>query len=186
MAGATCGLAWASALRAYMVELAGPTSEVSWSGTIVGILLPGVVTGGLLGWTEHLRRSGAGRVPPWLALAPLPLALGPVLLPGGLVALLTSGLGGGAPAIALLGAAGGFALGGRGPGWGRALGALVALALLVGLVVATPAVGGDELALTEPRGAWVAVLVASLMAVLALACSLPHRRSDVPTGSGAG
>jgi hypothetical protein len=41
-------------------------------------------------------------------------------------------------------------------------------------VIAT-AVGGPRLAMDTPRGAWVAVYLYSFLAVLALACAIPHR-----------
>lgn len=59
--GAICGLAWAAGLRSYMTEVAGPESTVTWVGTMALILAPGVMVGGLLGWAEHLRRSGGPR-----------------------------------------------------------------------------------------------------------------------------
>lgn len=125
-AGTICGIAWAAGFRSYMSELAGTDSQIDWAGTFAAILLPGAVTGGLLGWAEHLRRSG-------------------------------------------------------GPRWAR----LVAgAALLAALTLATPAIGGARLALSEPRGAWVAVLVASFVVVLGLASAIPHlpvvRRSIEP------
>jgi hypothetical protein len=59
--GAVCGHAWASSLRGFMSQVAGAESEVSWSGTFLWILLPGVLRGGLLGWAESLRRTGGRR-----------------------------------------------------------------------------------------------------------------------------
>ncbi len=56
--GAICGLAWAAGFRGFMAEVAGPTSSIEWGGTFWGILLPGLVTGALLGLAEHLRRTG--------------------------------------------------------------------------------------------------------------------------------
>src|SRR4029453_14755214 len=56
--GGVCGLAWAAALRGFMAQVAGAESGVSWGGTFGWILLPGVVTGLLLGWAEYLRRPG--------------------------------------------------------------------------------------------------------------------------------
>src|SRR4030095_17228565 len=59
--GGVCGLAWAAALRGFMAQVAGAESGVSWGGTFGWILLPGVVTGLLLGWAEYLRRTGGRR-----------------------------------------------------------------------------------------------------------------------------
>jgi ABC-type iron transport system FetAB permease component len=46
--GALLGLAWAAGLRGYMTQLTDE-STVDWFGTFGLVLLPGVVTGALLG-----------------------------------------------------------------------------------------------------------------------------------------
>lgn len=82
LVGAVLGLTWAAALRGYMMQLAGPTSTFTFSGTF-GIILPaGILVGGLLGWAEYQRRAGRQ----YLALigAPLLLAVLPSLLTAGL------------------------------------------------------------------------------------------------------
>lgn len=177
--GAIAGLAWAAGFRAYMAELAGPSSGFGWGGTFGAVLLPGVVTGGLLGWAEHLRRIGGRPRWRWLAAAPVVFAVAPMLMPGALFALVTTGLGGGAIGVALVALGGGYALSGRGPRWPRVLSAVLSGALLVGVAASVPAIGGSRLALTEPRGAWVAVLATSFLVVLAAAASIPHRA--IPT-----
>jgi hypothetical protein len=174
--GALCGVAWAAGFRGYMVALAGPASAFDWVGTFVAILLPGALVGGLLGGAEALRRTGGRPRWRWLALAPSIFAIAPLLLPGALVTFLTEGLGGGAVAASLIAMGGGYALSGRGPFAGRIVIGVVSAAMLAALALATPSIGGAALALTTPRGAWVAVLVTSFVAVLALASSIPHRR----------
>ena len=78
LVGAVPGLTWAAALRGYMMQLAGPTSTFTFSGTF-GIILPtGTLVGALLGWAEYQRR--AGRRYPLLIGAPLLLAILPSLL----------------------------------------------------------------------------------------------------------
>ena len=88
--GAICGLAWAAGFRGFMAEVAGPASSVEWGGTFWGILLPGLVTGALLGWAEHLRRTGGRRGWRWLALAPLSFV---VATPGVLVSVFVDAIG---------------------------------------------------------------------------------------------
>lgn len=173
--GAVCGIAWAAGFRGYMVALAGPSSTFGWAGTFGALILPGAIVGGLLGWAEVLRRRGGRRGWRWLALAPLAFAIAPLLLPGALVGLFTEGLGGGAIAVVLMGMGGGYAISGRGQLWGRLASGVPSGALLVVLALATPGIGGPRLALTEPRGAWVALLAASCIVVLALASAIPHR-----------
>lgn len=169
LAGAVCGLAWAAALRVLMAEFAGPESTFDWVGTFEGILLPGAVAGGLLGWAEHLRRTG--HRPTWLAAAPLVFVLA---TPAVVVSVFIDGLGGAAIAVPLLGMAGGYALAGRGPQWTRWAAGAVALLPAPAWLVLASLVGG-RLALDTPRGAWLAVLFLSLLAVLAAACTIPHR-----------
>jgi hypothetical protein len=173
--GITCGIAWAAGFRSYMVELAGPASTFNWWGTFGAILLPGAAVGGLLGWAEALRRAGGRRGWRWLALAPLAFAIAPMLLPGAIAALLSEGIGGGAIAVSLMGIGGGYAISRRGPLWARIVCGLVSAALAAALALAGPGIAGPGLAITEPRGAWVAVLATSFIVVLALASSIPHR-----------
>ncbi|WP_084103245.1 hypothetical protein [Demequina sp. NBRC 110056] len=170
--GTVTGVTWAAALRAYMIELAGPVSTFTWWGTFGAILLPGAVAGGLLGWAWS--RATLGRPSAWFALAPAVLAVAPMLEPGALADLLTQGLGGGAIGVVLVGLAGGYALGSRGRRWVRLLvGALWALALAG--FAATPALIA-EMPVTTPDGAWLVVLVVGLMATLSVACVAPFAR----------
>jgi hypothetical protein len=157
--GGVCGLAWATGLRGWMAEIAGLASSVSWL-TFGLILLPGVVTGALLGWAEHLRRTG-GR-PGWRWLALSPLAFAAVSFSGG-------GL-----AVPLIGMAGGYALSGRGPVWARTASGVVGL-IPIPLWAMLATTVGPSLALDTPRGAWVALYFYSFLGVLALACAIPHR-----------
>lgn len=164
--GAVCGLAWAAGLRGLMSVLAGPQSEVSWYGTFAQILLPGVLTGALLG---HSVRSGNRR----LVLAPLLFAVGIFVSPDAFDGqLFAGGIGGGAIALPVFGIAGGYALAGRGPKWTRGLAGVVALAP-VPLWPLTNFVFGPEFAVTTARGAWAALFLYSLIAVLELACAIP-------------
>jgi MFS family permease len=156
-----------------MVELAGHESVFTWGGTFGALLVPGALTGGLLGWAEYRRRTGRRRGQAWLILAPLPFVVAPMLLPGALRQLVTSGLGGGAIAVAAMGVVGGFALSGRGRRWARVLCGTVGVAFAVALAGTVAGMSGQSL--TEPRAAWAAVLAAALFAVLALGCSIPFR-----------
>jgi len=173
--GALCGLAWAAAFRAVMSEYAGYGSRVSWVDTFAAILLPGVVVGALLGWAYTIRLRGGRRGWRWLGAAPAAFAIAPLLLPGAIVALLTSGLGGGAVAVALLAIGGGFAISGRGPLWARISCGVVSALLIVGVTLTTFGIAGPRLAVTEPRGVWVALLAFSLLTLLAIASSIPFR-----------
>jgi hypothetical protein len=176
LVGAVAGLAWAAAFRAYMAELAGTASRLEWYGTFVGVLAAGVIAGGLLGFAEFIRRTGGRPHWRWLALAPLAFAILPLTMPDALVALVTQGLGGGAVAVALIAIAGGFAVCGRGSLLGRILCGVLTVAVMIGIALTVPAVGGVRLALDEPRGAWVATLGVTCIVVLCLATSIPFRQ----------
>lgn len=181
LTGALCGVAWSAALRAYMVELVGEESTFTWAGTFGALLLPGAVTGGVLGWAYQRRRSG-NPAPRWLlAVAPLPLAVAPLLVPGALRTLVTTGEGTGGIAVGLMGSVGGYALAGRGPAWTRVVSGAAAGAFAVALGASVPAISGSSLG--EPRTAWSAVLAASLYGALALGLAVPFRR--VPASAAA-
>lgn len=182
--GALCGLAWACALRSFMTEIVGADSGVTWEGTFAWILAPGVVAGALLGWAEHLRRTGGRHHWRWLAAAPLVFAAVLFSRPLQILDFFEDGIGGGALGIPLLCMAGGYAVSGRGPLWARLTCGAVAAAGFASWAITGPLVGGPELAVTEPRGLWVALLLWSLEVLLALASAIPHRpvvESETPT-----
>ena len=137
--------------------------------------LPGVIVGGLLGWAHTIRLSGGRRGWRWLGAAPAVFAIAPMLLPGGILAFVTQGLGGGAVAIALLAIGGGFAISGRGRLWARIVCGVISALLIVGVTITTFNIAGPRLAVTEPRGVWVALLALSLLTLLAIAASIPFR-----------
>jgi hypothetical protein len=173
--GTACGLAWAGALRGWMIQLAGPDhSHVTWAGTFGLQLAPGAVVGTALGYAEYRRRTGGVRSR-WLTLAPLAFLVA-LLMPWIFIALITSGLGGGAIGVTLFGLAGGYALSGHGRRWTRWIGG--AFATLGVLLIAVMA--SDVAPLGTARGAWVAILASSLLALLCLACAIPQR-IGIPT-----
>lgn len=185
LAGGVCGLAWAAGLRGFMAQVTD-VSSVSWSGTFGYILLPGLVIGMLLGWAEHLRRTGGRRGWRWLALSPLLFAAilfseGPLELLG----IFEDGLGGGALGVPLYAMAGGFAVSGRGPLWGRALCGALALTAIPIWALTVVSFAGPDLAVTTARGLWVAIYYYSFLAVFSLAASIPHRATDPAPGGGA-
>jgi hypothetical protein len=169
-AGAVCGLAWAAGLRGAMAALSGVDSNVTWAGTFVWILLPGAVVGILLGWAEHIRRTGGRRRWRWLALSPMLLAAALFSDPAGLALLLEEGLGGGALAVPLLGMLGGYALSRRGRLWPRLLARTVFFAPIPAGAFAVFMV--DPI---TPYGAWMGLYFYSFLIVLAFGCAIPHQ-----------
>lgn len=173
-AGAVGGLAWAGSLRAYMVELAGFGSRVDWVGTFAQILLPGAIVGALLGLAEYIRRTGGRRGWRWLAAAPVLFAIAPLLTPGAFIALVTTGIGGGAIAVPLIGVGGGYAISGRGALWSRIVTGVLAVVLALAGAAAPFGMPAPARFL-DPRDVWGALLFVSPAAVFAAACSIPHR-----------
>ena len=173
--GALCGFAWAAGFRGMMSEIAGEDSDVDWVLTFVWLLLPGIVVGALLAWAEYIRRTGGRQRWRWLALSPLVFAGVLLSEPTHPAGLLEDGVGGGAIAVPLFAMAGGFALSGRGSRWARLAAGVVALVPVPLWALTATSVGGSGLALDTARGAWVALYFWAFLALLALACSIPHR-----------
>ena len=176
--GGVCGLAWAAGLRGFMAQIADPSS-VSWSGTFGYILLPGLAIGMLLGWAEHLRRTGGRRGWRWLALSPLLFTA--VLFsegPLGPLGILEDGIGGAAIGVPVYAMAGGYAVSGRGPRWARALCGGLTLTAIPIWALTVESFGGPELAVTTARGLWVAIYYYAFLAVFGLAAAIPHRAAD--------
>lgn len=174
--GGLCGFAWAAALRGFMAQLGLADSQVSWSGTFGYVLLPGLLIGLLLGWAEHLRRTGGRRGWRWLALAPLLFSAvlfseGPV----GVLGIFEDGIGGGALGVPLYAMAGGYAMSGRGPLWGRIVCGVVALTVVPIWTLTVTGFAGPDFAVTTARGAWVALYYFALVALFMIAAAIPHR-----------
>jgi hypothetical protein len=175
LVGGLCGLAWAAGLRGFMAQIAGTASSVDWAGTFGWILLPSTLVGALLGCAEHLRTSGGRRGWRWLALAPLLFSAILFSRPLDILSIFQDGVGGGAIGVSLYGMLGGYALSGRGPRWARIISGAVALTAIPIWALTVTSFAGPDLALNTPRGAWVAVYYWSFLAVLMLACAIPHR-----------
>jgi hypothetical protein len=174
--GGLGGLAWAAGLRGFMAQIEYEDSNVSWAGTFGYILLPGLAIGLLLGWAEHLRRTGGRRRWRWLALSPMLFAA--VLLSEGPLAVLgifEDGLGGGAIGVPLYAMAGGYAVSGRGPLWVRIVCGVLALTVIPIWALTVESFAGPELAVTTARGLWVALYYYTFLALFMLAAAIPHR-----------
>ena len=112
-----------------------------------------------LAWAASFRAVmsefvGSGSTVVWLD------TFGAILLPG----VIVGGLLGWAHTIRLSG-------GRRGWRWLGATPAVFAIAPML----ATSIIGGPRLAMTEPRGVWVALLASSLLTLFAIAASIPFR-----------
>lgn len=175
--GGLCGLAWAAGLRGFMAQIVREDSSVSWSGTFGYILLPGLLIGLLLGWAEHLRSTGGSRRWRWLALSPLLFAA--ILFSEGpqeVLGIFEDGLGGGAIGVPLYAMAGGYAISARGPRSGRIASGVLALTAIPIWALTVESFAGADLAVTTPRGLWVALYYYSFLALFVVAAAIPHRR----------
>jgi hypothetical protein len=155
-----------------MAEVVGDGSAVSWLGTFGWVLLPGTLTGALLGWAERERRRGR----PHGVLVWSPLLFVAVLLPGlaDLDGLLEDGVGGGAVGVPLVLVAGAYAVAAR-RGWVRIGCAAVFVAALSVWVLTATTVGGADFALDNPYGSWTTLLYLGLLVTGAVATSIPLR-----------
>ena len=88
---------------------------------------------------------------------------------------MTTGIGGGAVALPVIGMLGGYAISGRGPLWARIVTGTITAAGLAGTAISVPLVN-PALRLTEARGVWVVLLIECLIVILIAACSIPHRK----------
>jgi hypothetical protein len=175
--GALTGFAWAAGLRGFMAQVViGVGSSITWSGTFLWILAPGLVAGGLVGWAAYLCRHGGPRRARWLALSPFLFAalLVPPLVTLDVEGFFADGIGGGTIGVPAAALAGAYALAGRRT-WLRALTSLLPLAAIPLWALTASRIGGPELGLDTSRGFWVALYYWSFLAVIALASAIPLR-----------
>lgn len=173
--GALLGLTWAAGFRGFMVEIAGSTSVFGWYATFVGVIGSGAIVGGLLGWADHIRRTGGRARWRWLALSPLILGLLPLTVPG-TIALLAQGIGTAGMAVALIAIGLGYAVGSSRRRWLRGVIGMLSVAAAVAMIAMTPVISDGRVSFAEPRGAWAGLLGLSSILVLGLATSIPFRR----------
>ena len=172
--GALLGVTWAAGFRAFMAEIAGPESTFGWYATFGAVLGGAGIVGGLLGWADHIRRTGGRPHWRWLALSPLILGLLPLTVPGTLAAL-AQGIGTAGMAVALIAIGLGYAFGGRGRAWLRVVVGVFSAVAAVALVAFTPLISEGRISFSDPRGAWAGTLALGSIIVLGLATSIPFR-----------
>jgi hypothetical protein len=179
VAGGVCGLAWAAGLRGFMTQVTTDPSRVTWAGTFAWILAPGVVTGMLLGWADHLRRTTAPPWARWLVLAPFCFAAVLVVDLVRTGSTLQGGIGGGTLGVPAFGVLGALGLAGR-RRWVRLVCGVLALVPIPIWSLTATDVGGPSLGLDQPKGLWVALYFWSFLAVMALGCTIPLRIAPAP------
>ena len=175
LVGVLLGLTWAAGFRAFMVELAGSASVFGWYATFVAVVGSGAIVGGLLGWADHIRRTGGRSRWRWLALSPLVFGLLPLTVPG-TIALLAEGIGTAGIGVALIAIGLGYAVGSSRRPVLRGVIGVLSVAAAVALVAMAPVISDGQVSFADPRGAWAGVLGLSSILVLGLATSIPFRR----------
>jgi len=149
-----------------MINLAGAESRFTWYGTFVCVLGVSALIGGLLAWSEHLRRVGHARPKRFLVFVPLLFPIGPLLIPGAIAHLLATGQGTASAGMVLLAMLAAHSLTTRRAIWWRVICGLVGFAIVPAMLTG---------AAFTPKDLWAAVLFSALFVVLALACALPQR-----------
>lgn len=185
--GAAAGLAWSATMRIYMKHLVADGSRINVRNTMLGIMLPGAVTGALLAHSAELRAANPGRNLDLYSASPLVFTACTLPLPGIMRKLIETGEGSNAIATPLLGMAGGMVLAGRGPLWAR-----IAAGTVVAGHIPLLAVIGPKFFLPSPPTPRERVdfavnnlVYAACMAALAAACAIPLRRGRPdPAGPG--
>jgi hypothetical protein len=121
--------------------------------------------GALLGVAAGAERPSARKRWRWVILSPLLLVLGPAIATDNFIpTLVTTGLGGGAIGVALIGISGGFALSGHGPRRLRLAAGVLAVLLGVASAVGFGFAGGGSTG--TPAKVFGGLLFALLMALL--------------------
>jgi hypothetical protein len=179
LVGAFLGLAWGASLRAWMVLLAlelGDRPEFSWTGTFAAVLFPAALCGAILGGAVYVAETSAGKRWRWAILSPLLLPLGPAIATDGFInILITTGMGGGAIGVALIGITGGYAFSGFGPKWTRWISGLLALFFAIASVIPFYIAGPSAPFPPNVSAAFSMLLFVILMVLLVAGVSAPSR-----------
>jgi hypothetical protein len=164
-----------------MTQVTTTHSTVTWNGTFLWVLAPGIAVGGMLGLAEHIRRTTGNPRGRWLVWSPFAFAgivVADLILHG---SALRGGIGGGALGLPAFAVAGAYAIAGRRPWLRIACGLLAASPIPIWALTVTN-FGGPLLALTKPKGAWIALYLWSFLALLMIGTSIPLR---IPQRTGA-
>jgi len=157
-----------------MAQVTTGHSTVTWTGTFMWVLVPGIVVGAMLGLAEHLRGTTANPRGRWLVWSPF--AFASVVLVQFLIhgSALQGGIGGGALGVPAFAVTGAYAIAGR-RRWTRVLCGLIAMGAIPIWALTAHGFGGAALAITHPKGAWVALYFWSFLAVLMVGAAIPLR-----------
>jgi hypothetical protein len=177
--GTFLGLAWGASLRAWMALLAlkfGQSPHFTWDGTFGAILLPTALAGALLGGAAYAAETSGSKRWRWATLLPLLLVLGPAIVTNNFISILvTTGMGGGAIGVALIGLLGGYTFSGFGAQWTRWVSGLLSLFFILGTVYGVYFAAGSATITPGSSAVFGALLFVLLMALLIAGVSAPSR-----------
>jgi hypothetical protein len=177
--GTVLGFAWGTALRAWMVLLAlkfGESPQFTWEGTFGAILLPTALVGAILGAETYAVESSDKKRWRWAILLPLLLVLGPLIVTKDfIIILVTTGMGGGAIGVALIGVLGGYTFSGFGALWTRWVSGVLSLFFTLGLVYGLYFATGPKSVTPGVAEYFGGLLFVLLMAMLIAGVSTPSR-----------
>lgn len=176
--GAFLGLAWGASLRSWMVVLAlefGDYPRFTWDGTFAFVLIPAAIMGAVLSGARVLIKRGDTRCR-WAAIAPLLLVVAPVLfMQDFMPTLLSTGMGGGAIGVALIGLFGGYGFSRGDTNWRKIVAKLLAILITGATVYGVFFASQSQLELPTTRQAFGALYFILLMVLLIVAAAIPYQ-----------
>jgi hypothetical protein len=155
----------------------GENPRFTWSGTFGAILLPTTLVGALLGAAAYDAETSDRKRWRWAILSSLLLMVGPVIVTKDFfTTLITTGVGGGAIGVVLIGVFGGYAFSGFGVRWTRWVSGFLTVSLTIASVY--PVYFADRASAATPSISKVfgALLFILLMALLVVGVSAPSRK----------
>jgi succinate dehydrogenase hydrophobic anchor subunit len=157
------------------VEL-GDRPRLTWSGSFGAILLPAAVIGALLGLAASIAETSDSKWWRWALLSPLLLAItAAAATENFFTRLATSGIGGGAIGVALIGILGGYALSGFGAQWLRWVSGALAALFTVGLVYPVYFTDSSSAASLSASKVFGVLLFVQIMVLFIVGVSAPAR-----------
>jgi hypothetical protein len=183
LVGGFLGPAWGASLRAWMALLAlemGDSPRLTWAGTFGAVLLPTTLVGALLGAAAHEAETSDRKRWRWAVLSPLLLVVGPVIVTEDFFStLITTGIGGGAIGVALIGALGGYATSGFGARWTRWVSGTLAVCLTIATVYPIYFSNREPASTPDANKVFGSLLFVMLMVLFVAGVGAPAQRKRI-------
>ncbi|NJN53804.1 MAG: hypothetical protein HC804_03025 [Anaerolineae bacterium] len=154
----------------------GDRPQFTLSGTFGAILFPTALVGALLSAAAYDAETSERKRWRWAILSPLLLIVGPVMVTENFFStLITTGMGGGAIGVALIGVSGGYAFSGFGARWTRRVSGFLALLLTIASIFPVYFANQSAASTTSTSKVFGALLFLLLMVLLVVGVSAPSR-----------